>query len=68
MESIEPCLQAEMMMERLRREARNMSREQLLEALDALSELYAKQRAITVWAVKEAASTLGETGLPLRGL
>ena len=68
MESIEPCLQAEMMMERLRREARNMSREQLLEALDALSSLYAKQRAVTVWAVKEAASVLGETGLPLRGL
>ena len=27
MESIEPCLQAEKMMERLRREARNMSRQ-----------------------------------------
>ena len=48
------------MMERLRREARNMSREELLEALDALSELYSKQRAVTVWAVKEAASVMGE--------
>ena len=60
MESIEPCLQAEMMMERLRREARNMSRQELLEALDALSELYSKQRAVTVWAVKEAAAVMGE--------
>lgn len=59
MESIEPCLQAEMMMERLRREARNMSRQELLEALDALSQLYSKQRAVTVWAVKEAASVMG---------
>lgn len=55
---IERCLQAEMFAERLRRSAREMSREELLVVVDDLSKLYANQRAALNWAVGEAARNL----------
>ena len=56
--SIEPCLQAEMFMERLRRDSREMSREQLLEVIDHLSRLYCKTKAGANWLAREAATNL----------
>ena len=55
---IERCLQAEMFAERLRRSAREMSREELLVVVDDLSRLYASQRAALTWAIGEAAQNL----------
>lgn len=55
---IERCLQADMFAERLRRSAREMSREELLVVVDDLSRLYANQRAALTWAVDEAARNL----------
>ena len=52
---IERCLQADMFAERLRRSAREMSREELLVVVDDLSRLYANQRAALTWAAGEAA-------------
>jgi len=56
--TIEPCLQAEMFMERLRRESRDMSREQLLEVVEHLSRLYCKTKAGANWLAREAAANL----------
>jgi len=56
--SIEPCLQAEMFMERLRRDSKEMSREQLLEVIDHLSRLYCKAKAGANWLAREAATNL----------
>jgi len=56
---IERCVQADLMMERLRREAQEMSRDQLLQVVEYLSRLYATQRACSDWAVREAAANLG---------
>ena len=56
--SIEPCLQAEMFMERLRRDSREMSREQLLEGIDHLSRLYCKTKAGANWLAREAATNM----------
>jgi len=56
--SIEPCLQAEMFMERLRRDSREMSREQLLEVIDHLSRLYCKTKAGANWLAREAAMNM----------
>ncbi len=55
MAAIEPHLPSELLMESLRREARSMNREQLLAALDQLSQAFAIQRAATVWAINQAA-------------
>jgi hypothetical protein len=55
MAGIQPHLPSELLMESLRREARQMTREQLLAALDQLSQAFAIQRAATVWAIGEAA-------------
>ena len=55
---IEPCLQAEMFMERLRRDSREMSREQLLEVIEHLSRLYCKTKAGANWLAREAATNL----------
>lgn len=55
---IERCLQAEMFAERLRRSAREMSRDELLVVVDDLSRLYANQRAALNWAAREAARNL----------
>lgn len=51
---IEPCLQSEIFMEHLRRESQTMSREQLLECIDALSRLYCTTKAGANWLAKEA--------------
>ena len=56
--SIEPCLQAEMFMERLRRDSKEMSREQLLEVIEHLSRLYCKTKAGANWLAREAATNL----------
>jgi hypothetical protein len=56
--SIEPCLQAEMFMERLRRDSKAMSREQLLEVIEHLSRLYCKTKAGANWLAREAATNL----------
>ena len=62
--SIEPCLQAEMFMERLRRDSKEMSREQLLEVIDHLSRLYRKTKAGANWLAREAATNLARHHLP----
>jgi hypothetical protein len=51
---IEPCLQSEVFMEHLRREAKTMSREQLLVVIDSLSKLYCTTKAGANWLAKEA--------------
>ena len=51
---IEPCLEAEMLAETIRRSARDMNRDQLLAIIDKLTEAYAGQRAAVKWAVMEA--------------
>ena len=56
--SIEPCLQAEIFMERLRRNARDMTREELLEVIDNLSKLYSTTKAGANWLAKEASRNL----------
>jgi hypothetical protein len=54
MEPIKPCLESEIFMERVRREAQGMSRDELLAVVDALSRLYATQRAAGKWLAREA--------------
>lgn len=56
--SIEPCLQAEIFMERLRRNARDMTREELLEVIDNLSKLYSTTKAGANWLAKEASRNI----------
>ena len=51
---IEPCLQSEVFMENRRREAKSMSREELLACLDALSRLYCTTKAGANWLAAEA--------------
>ena len=57
---IEPCLQAEIFMERLRRNARDMTREELIEVIDNLSKLYSTTKAGANWLAKEASRNLGK--------
>ena len=45
-------------MERLRRDSREMSREQLLEVIEHLSRLYCKTKAGANWLAREAATNL----------
>lgn len=59
MDPIEPCLQAEYQMERVRRAAQDMSREELLVCVDALSRLYATTKAGCNWLAKEASKGWG---------
>ena len=58
MNPIKPCLEAEIFMESLRRNAKDMSREQLLEVIDHLSRLYCKTKAGADWLAREAAANL----------
>jgi hypothetical protein len=55
---IEPCLETEIMMERLRRESQKMSREELLVVIDSLSRLYCTTKAGANWLAKKAAKNL----------
>ena len=55
---IEPCQQSEFMMERLRRRSQQMSRDELLVVVDALSRLYCTTKAGANWLAKEAARNL----------
>jgi hypothetical protein len=47
-----------MFMERLRRDSREMSREQLLEVIEHLSRLYCRTKAGANWLAREAALNL----------
>ncbi len=58
---IEPCLQSEVFMERLRRESQTMSREQLLVCVDSLSRLYCTTKAGANWLAKEAMRAMAES-------
>lgn len=58
---IEPCLQSEVFMERLRRESQTMSREQLLVCVDCLSRLYCTTKAGANWLAKEAMRAMAES-------
>lgn len=51
---IDRCLQSEIFMERLRRQAQTMSREELLVVIDHLSHLYCTTKAGANWLAKEA--------------
>lgn len=59
---IEPCLQSELFMERLRRESHSMSRDELLTCVDALSRLYCTTKAGANWLAKEAMRNWEEQG------
>lgn len=47
-------------MERLRRNARDMTREELLEVIDNLSKLYSTTKAGANWLAKEASRNLSK--------
>jgi photosystem II stability/assembly factor-like uncharacterized protein len=55
---IEKCQQSEFMMERLRRQSQQMSRDELLVVVDTLSRLYCTTKAGANWLVKEAARNM----------
>lgn len=58
MRPIEPCVESELLMERVRRDAREMDRDDLLTLVDCLSVMYAKQKAVGVWLATEATNNL----------
>lgn len=51
---MEPCLEAEIFMENLRRNSKDMSREELIEVIDHLSRLYCKTKSAANWLAWEA--------------
>jgi hypothetical protein len=55
MKPIKPCLEAEIFMENLRRSAKDMSREELIDVIDHLSRLYCKTKTAANWLAGEAA-------------
>ena len=55
---IEKCQQSEFMMERLRRQSQQMSRDELLVVVDTLSRLYCATKAGANWLAKEAARNM----------
>ena len=56
---IAPCQQSEFMMERLRRQSQQMSRDELLVVVvDTLSRLYCSTNAGANWLAKEAARNM----------
>lgn len=55
MSQIVPHLESDLFMENVRRNAANMSREELLMVIHHLSHAYSVQRAATNWAINEAA-------------
>lgn len=58
MDSIQPSLGTDLFMERIRRSAESMSRDELLVVVHQLSHAYSVQRAAAVWAVNQAAENL----------
>jgi hypothetical protein len=58
MDSIQPALTTDLFMERLRRSADSMSRDELLVVVHQLSHAYSVQRAASVWAANQAAENL----------
>ena len=58
---IKPSLETEVFAENLRRHARQMSREELLQAIDSLSRLYCQAKAGSAWLAMEAARNLGKS-------
>jgi len=55
---IEPCQQSEFMMERLRRQSQQMSRDELLVVVETLSRLYCTTKAGANWLAKEASRNM----------
>jgi hypothetical protein len=55
---IEPSMETDLFMERIRRSADSMSRDELLIVVHQLSHAYSVQRAAAVWAVNQAAENL----------
>lgn len=55
MPPIQPHIESDLFMETVRRNAENMSREELLMVIHHLSHAYSVQRAATNWAINEAA-------------
>ena len=58
MGSIQPSMETDLFMERIRRSAESMSRDELLVVVHQLSHAYSVQRAAAVWAVNQAAENL----------
>lgn len=58
MASMQPSLSTDLFMERLRRDAETMSRDELLMIVHQLSHAYSVQRAAAIWAVNQAAENL----------
>jgi len=55
---IEKCQQSEFMMERIRRQSQQMSRDELLVVVETLSRLYCTTKAGANWLAEEAAKNL----------
>lgn len=58
MGSIQPSMETDLFMERIRRSAASMSKDELLIVVHQLSHAYSVQRAAAVWAVNQAAENL----------
>lgn len=58
MDSIQPSMETDLFMERIRRSAASMSKDELLIVVHQLSHAYSVQRAAAVWAVNQAAENL----------
>lgn len=54
----EPCMVTDLFMERMRRAAESMPRDELLVMVHQLTHAYSMQRAATIWAVNQAAANL----------
>jgi hypothetical protein len=58
MSSIQPSISTDLFMERIRRAADTMTKDELLIVVHQLSHAYSVQRAAAVWAVNQAAENL----------
>lgn len=58
MDSMQPAISTDLFMERIRRSADSMDREELLMVVHHLSHAYSVQRAAAIWAVNQAAENL----------
>lgn len=58
MSSIQPSLETDLFMERIRRTAESLDREGLLVLVHQLTHAYSVQRAAACWAVNQAAENL----------
>ena len=58
MTSIQPSITTDLFMERIRRSADSMSKDELLVVIHQLTHAYSVQRAAAIWAVNQAAENL----------